>query len=58
MADNSCYDCKKRYPGCHSRCSEYKAFRETLLKRKGKYDTEYEQYTDSLLKKRGQAMQR
>lgn len=25
-----CKDCSERYPGCHSKCKEYKAFREAL----------------------------
>ena len=25
-----CKDCEKRYPGCHSHCAAYKAFRAEL----------------------------
>ena len=58
MADNSCYDCKKRYPGYHDRCSEYKAFRELLDKRKGRESTEYQEYTNATLHKRGKVVSR
>ena len=28
MIKSPCYKCEKRYPGCHSRCDVYIAFRE------------------------------
>ena len=58
MADNSCLDCKRRYPGCHDRCSEYKTFKELLDKRKGRASREYDAYTSDLLVKRGQGVAR
>lgn len=57
MANNKCFECGRRYPGCHDRCSEYKAFRELLDKRKGR-DTEYQEYTNEVLHKRGKAVTR
>ena len=55
MANNSCFECEKRYPGCHSRCEIYKDYRATLDKRKGRTD-EYYQYTNEVLHKRGKAI--
>jgi len=57
MANNKCFECDRRYPGCHSRCSIYKEYRELLDKRKSK-DSEYHQYTGEILHKRGKAVAR
>ena len=30
ISDTPCYECLKRYEGCHSNCDDYKKFREKL----------------------------
>lgn len=37
---NQCYECKKRYVGCHSTCEEYKRFKEENEARKRNNDVE------------------
>lgn len=44
MNKSSCYDCKRRYVGCHSRCQAYKDFKETLEKRKEPADRDLAEY--------------
>ena len=34
VSDTPCLDCNKRYAGCHSKCENYKMFREKLEKDK------------------------
>lgn len=31
-AATNCYNCKKRYIGCHDRCQAYKDYRKSLQK--------------------------
>ncbi len=37
---NQCYECKKRYAGCHSSCEEYKRFKAENETRKRNNDVE------------------
>jgi len=41
ITDTPCYNCEDRYAGCHSKCDNYKKFKENLeedkrLKREAK----------------------
>lgn len=37
MIDNPCYNCIKRSMGCHSRCVDYKTWKEQYDQNKEKY---------------------
>lgn len=39
-----CYDCKRRYIGCHDRCQAYKDYRKSIEKRNMKHEEEYMHY--------------
>lgn len=41
-----CYDCKKRFIGCHSSCEDYISYKEGMnnLKEKGKSGIEIDSY--------------
>jgi len=36
MMKNPCKDCPNRYPGCHSKCEQYKAWKQEWDKLKEK----------------------
>lgn len=39
-----CWNCKRRKPGCHSKCIDYEAYVETLSQREREKDQDYLQY--------------
>lgn len=57
MSKASCKDCKKRYPGCHDSCEEYKQFKRQCEEVNKKYrevnnSTEWNGYTKAMKKRR------
>ena len=53
MIYNTCLDCTKRYRGCHSKCNDYKLYKEHLDRIKKK--KELEQIVPTHSKSRGRS---
>lgn len=46
LSNNSCYECQKRHPGCHGRCSIYRKYRNEInkVKKNREEDLVYRNY--------------
>lgn len=50
-AATKCYDCKRRYIGCHDRCQAYKDYKKSIEKQSMQSDTEYLHYVRGAIKR-------
>lgn len=50
-AATECYDCKRRYIGCHDRCQAYKDYKKSIEKQSMQSEVEYLHYVRGAIKR-------